>query len=398
MALNTKAQLNLVYISLRSLVDLYRKRGNLVFEKNVRLYLTTKESKARLEHPLEATLDAICDGQLDPEIFPFYHVGVTLTASSCSKNGSGSLELDSPFIINGCQTVNIANRFLSKLEKAKAEGKIERFKSIPVVAKIVTRASDAQLREIANCNNRQNPIEAWQLFSNDPIHVEIESALRDLGVFYERQKGRFDAEMNRLDALQTYRNTNGTYVSVLELGQVICLCRRQLQYSAKPSDVFVNKDRHDSVFSSDVAERPRDVIWTSNAHKAVKRGLQKYLQLPTLDNDQTHSIFVKPMVKQAMHFVAMMSLYQKRQTVSAEFIYALNKKAAGRLVDEVESCYRLAVRKTKEFYLSESKNLEFEVAGKKMEAFVTGLCSQLGLDSEGPMPFTPRAYDWESSL
>jgi hypothetical protein len=292
--------------------------------------------------------------------------------------------------------VNITSRYLSKLEKAKASEKIERFKRIQVVTKVVTRASDAQLREIANCNNRQNPIEVWQLFSNDRVHVEIEASLRDVGVFYERQKGRFEAEITHLNALQTYRNTNGAYVSVVGLGQVICLCRRQVQLAAKPSEIFVNKERHDSVFTKDIPEHPHDIIWAFNAHKAVKRALQKYLLLPTLDNEQTHRMFKKPIVTQTMHYIAMMDLYQRKRAMSTEFIYSLNKIAAPTLVDEASACYRSVVKKTKDFYLAESKNLDVEVSWKKLEGFLVTLCTQIGLDAEGPMPFTQRATDWDA--
>jgi hypothetical protein len=389
-----KVQLDVVLMSLESLVSLFRRRGPHVFEKNVRLYLSTKEAKARLETPMEETLEQICSGSVNANIFPFYHVGVTLSATGCTKS-DGSLALDAPYIINGCQTVNIASRYLARLEKAKALEKIERFKAIQVVAKVVRRASDAQLREIANCNNRQNPIEAWQLFSNDPIHVQIEASLRDVGVFYERQKGRFEAEIIRLNAIQTYRNTNRTYVLVVPLGQVICLSRRQWQLAAKPSEVFVNKEKHDSVFTKDLPESPHDIIWAYNAHKAAKRALQNYLSQPTLDNEQTHRIFKKPIVLQSMHFIAMMDLYQRRRDVGAKFIFSLNKIAAPTLVNEAEVCYRSVVKKTKEFYLAESKNLEVEVSAKKMEGFLMTLCTQVGLDFEGPMPFTKEAIEWE---
>jgi hypothetical protein len=80
-----KVHLDVVLMSLHSLIELFRRRGNLAFEKNVRLYLNTKEAKARLEHPMEGTFDQICDGSLDPNIFPFYHVGVTLSATGCAK-------------------------------------------------------------------------------------------------------------------------------------------------------------------------------------------------------------------------------------------------------------------------------------------------------------------------
>ena len=97
-----------------------------------------------------------------------------------------------------------------------------------------------------------------------------------------------------------------------------------------------------------------------------------------------------------MHFIAIMDLYQKRSDISGQYVYHLNKKAAGGLVEEAEKFFKSVVKKTKDFYLSESKNLEVEVSGKKMESFLTSLCSQLGLDSEGPMPFTPQAYEWDS--
>jgi hypothetical protein len=394
LSVDGKVHLDVVLMSLHSLIELFRRRGPLVFEKNVRLYLNTKEAKARLEHPMEETLEQICSGSIDANNFPFYHVGVTLSATGCTRL-NGNLSLDAPYIINGCQTVNIASRYLAKLEKAKATEKIERFKSIQVVAKIVTRAPNAQLREIANCNNRQNPIETWQLFSNDPMHVEIEASLRDVGVFYERQKGRFEAEIIRLKGIQIYCNTNNTYVRVVDLGQVVCLCRRQMQLAAKPSEIFVNKERHDTVFTKDIPEHPHDIIWSFNAHMATKRALQKYLWQPALDNEQTHRIFNKPIVKQTMHYVAMMHLYQRKREMSTRFIYSLNKKAAPTLVDEGETFFRSVVRKTKEFYLAESKNFEVDVSQKKMEGFLLTLCMQIGLDFEGPMPFTEGATDWD---
>jgi len=394
LSVDGKVNLLVVFASLHSLIDLFRRLGNLVFEKNVRLYLSTKEAKARLEYPLEETLEQICSGLLDLNIFPFYHVGMTIAATGCARV-NGSLSLDAPYIINGCQTVNIASRYLAKLEKAKASEKIERFRSIQVIAKVVTRASNAQLREIANCNNRQNPIEPWQLFSNDPIHVEVEASLKDVGVFYERQRGRFEAEIIRLSAHQTYRNTNNTYVTVEGLGQVICLCRRQIAFAAKQSEIFVNKERHDAVFTKDIPEHPHDIIWSFNAHKAVKRALQNYLSLPTLDNEQTHRIFNKPIVKQTMHYVAMLELYQRKRAVSTEFVSSLNKIAPPTLVDEAEACYRSVVKKTKDFYLAESKNLEVEVSWRKIEGFLVTLCTQTGLDFEGAMPFTERAADWD---
>ena len=394
-------RLYIILISLHSLVLLFRHRSNIIFEKNVRLYLQTKEAKARLEHPMEETFEQICRGTADPSIFAFYHVGVTLSTTGFSRQ-DGELCIADPQVINGCQTINIASRYFAKLESIAKKGseataaseKIERFKKIPVAAKIITRALNVQLREIANCNNRQNPIEPWQLFANDPIHCEIEDSLRDIGVFYERQKGRFDSEIKRLKVIQTYYNTNNTYVTVVPLGQVICLCRQQMQLAAKPSEIFVNKERHDGVFTNEVPDRPHDVVWASNAHRAVKKGMQKYLSLDTHQNEQTHRIFKKPLVLQSMHFLAMMYLYQKKREVSAAYACKLNRIAAPTLVEEAQTCYRAVIRRTKEFYLRESKNLSIDVSWRSLDGFLLMLCSENGFEYDGPMPFGEHALDW----
>ncbi len=396
--LTPRTRLQLVFLYLSSLVELFHIRGNRLFEKNVRLYLATKEAKTRLEHPLEDTLEKMCSGELDPKLFPFYHVGVTLTAGSCTPVPEKGFSLETPFVINGCQTINIADRYLRRIEKEKAAAKIGRFHEIPVLAKIVIGATDEQVREIANCNNRQNPIESWQLFSNDPVHVEVEMALAEVGVFYERQKGKFEADMKFAEALNRYHNTNNTKITVMELGQIICLCRRQFQLSAKPSDIFASKQAHDQVFDRTIQNQIHDIIWSFNALKAAKASLRNYLQLPAHDNESSHTIFVKPLVKQYLYYVAMMHLYQHCQELASDYATRLNKKASGVLVDQADTLYRKVVSKTKAWYMAESKNLEVEVSGRKLDSFFTQVCHESGLDSDGPMPFTKATIDWDSLM
>ncbi|HVZ19317.1 MAG TPA: AIPR family protein, partial [Terriglobales bacterium] len=79
---------------------------------NVRLSLTnTKEARDRLVHPMVNTLNMITTGKLSPSIFPFYHTGVTIAASSLVADGVDLLNLEAPSIINGCQTQG--NRILN---------------------------------------------------------------------------------------------------------------------------------------------------------------------------------------------------------------------------------------------------------------------------------------------
>ena len=266
--LRATAHLDLAYVTLYSLIMLYRQRGDVLFDKNVRLSLSgNKEAKDRLVTPMEQTLDAIAAGRLSPSIFAFYHIGVTIAASASIADDASLLTLEAPSIINGCQTITIAAEFLKKLERQKGAEALERFKQIKVIAKVVVGTTSDELKEITNCNNRQNPIENWQLFSNEPVHIEIESALKDVGVFYEWQKGKFDSTMKRTETARNYPATNGTYIRVVDLAQIVALARRNLQWAAKPSDAFINRESHDKCFDKYVGRNPRDIIFAWNLHK-----------------------------------------------------------------------------------------------------------------------------------
>ncbi|HEY0097398.1 MAG TPA: AIPR family protein [Pyrinomonadaceae bacterium] len=391
------AHLDLAYVSLHSLVELYRQRGDVLFDKNVRLSLAgTKEARERLVNPMENTLDMITSGRLSPSIFPFYHIGVTIAATSVADEDTNLLNLAAPSIINGCQTITIASEYLKRLEWQADAGALELFKQIKVVAKVVVGTTNEELKEITNSNNRQNPIENWQLFSNEPLHVEIEAALKDIGVFYERQKGKFDSVMKSADNARHYQATRGTYVKVVDLGQIVALSRKNLQWAAKPSEIFINKENHDRIFDRSVPRYPRDIILTANLFKAVRRGLNNYLELPTHANGHTPLIFKKPIVRAHVYYLALLYFYQKdsKRWVRADFSRSLNKIASPRLVEESKSFYQKVVTRVKNWYLDASKNLSVEISKKSMDRFFIDVTTEIGIDDEGgPVPFTATSID-----
>lgn len=395
--LRRNAHLDLAYVSLHSLVELYRQRGDVLFDKNVRLSLAgTKEARERLVNPMENTLDQITSGRLSPSIFPFYHIGVTISASSIADEDTTLLNLAAPSIINGCQTITIASEYLRRLERRADADALERFRQIKVVAKVVVGTTGEELKEITNSNNRQNPIENWQLFSNEPIHVEIEAALKDVGVFYERQKGKFDSVMKIADNARHYPATRGTYVKVMDLGQFVALSRKNLQWAAKPSEIFLNKENHDRIFDRTVPRYPRDIILTANLLKAVRRGLNRYLELPTHANGHAPLIFKKPIVRAHAYYLALLYFYQRdnKRWVRAEFSRSLNKIASPRLVEESQPFYQKVVTRVKNWYLEASKGLAGEVSKKSMDRFFDEVATELGIDSDGGrVPFTPRSLD-----
>jgi hypothetical protein len=346
---------------------------------------------------MEATLEAIVSGELSPNIFPFYHIGVTLAANASEVEGEHRISLESPNIINGCQTITIANDFLKKLEKRGAEAEIERFKDVKVIAKVVVGTNSDELKEITNANNRQNPIENWQLFSNEPVHIEIEQALKDIGVFYERQRGRFEALMRSADVAKHYPRTNGTFVRVVDLAQIICLARESIAFAAKPSDVFANKEAHDRVFDRQVARNPRDIVFLFNVHKSLKRALNSYLKTPAQVNTTAPTIFKKQVIRAHVYSIGLLHYYQSRHRHDARAKYSssLLKKASTVLVGEMETVfYQKVVTKVRRWYTEASNDMAVDISKKRTDAFFLELVNDLGVSDNGPKPFSASSIDW----
>jgi hypothetical protein len=381
--LRDSSHLSVSYIPLNSLVSLYRERGNVLFDKNVRLSLLPyKQSKSRVAHPMEETLNEICEGKLSPKIFPFYHVGVTLAASTEVAKDNGIFDLENPAVVNGCQTITIADYFLGKLEKTKDKKKIERFKEIPVLAKIVIGTTSDELREITNSNNRQNPIDNWQLFSNDEVHIQIEDSLRTEGIFYERQKGKFKTIEKTLNFGSDYPNTNNTFVDVPTLAQILCYYQGKIQWAAKVSEVFSNKENHNGVFNDKVLKDCQSMIFTINLWRAAKRGLTNYLESnERYSNDRTVArLFSKPIVKAHLYQVAQLYVWQRDfNSVEEKYKVRLNKAAAPYLIERCEALYRRVISKTTRFY-GEHADENGELNITKRIKFFRDLMIEVGID------------------
>ncbi len=390
-SLRNKSFLEITFIPIYSLVELYRQRGEILFHKNVRLSLYDyKDAKNRVVTPMEATLNQICSGKLSPNIFPFYHVGITISATTNSSDSPSEIALETPYVINGCQTITIADHFLSTLESRNDLDSISLFKQISVLSKIVIGTTDDELKEITNSNNRQNPIENWQLFSNDQIHIEIEHALLDCGIFYERQKGKFNALLNKAEFIKEYPKTNQTYIDIEMLGQLIVLARGNNQWTAKPSEIFINKSNHDSVFTNDLVNYAKDMILCLNLFKAAKRALRKYLEIPTHNNDVTGTIFNKPIVKAYAYRTAVLYYYQN-SVPEVKFVEWLYKIASPAIVPEFEKIYSKFITKFKTFYLSEKSN---DVSSKRLTKYFENLHIELGIDTTTkPMPFSDTSIN-----
>jgi hypothetical protein len=220
--------------------------------------------------------------------------------------------------------------------------------------------------------------------------------LKEIGVFYERQKGKFEAVMKNTDNAKSYHATRGTYIRVVDLGQVIALARCQFRWAAKPSEIFVNKRNHDEIFNRAISRYANDAIFVANVFKALKRGLNTFLARPPYANSS--EIFKKQIIRAHIYHLGLLHFYQsgKCERARVEFSERLMKKAAPTLVDVVEAFYQKVINKVRTWHNEASKGSSVEVSSKKMDSFFVTLAGEVGVDSEGAVPFCEKSIDWRA--
>jgi hypothetical protein len=178
------------FIRLADLHSMYLDMGQRFFERNIRAALPEDEAVNR---SIQQSLKRIViDGKEDAKVFAFNHNGVTLFAEALSAS-DGQFKITEPRLLNGAQTVTTFARFLKANEgnKLLAERR-DVLAQIHVLSRIITDATPAFITTVTINNNRQNPVDPWNLHANDMIQLEIQDKFRDdLGIYYERQESAF---------------------------------------------------------------------------------------------------------------------------------------------------------------------------------------------------------------
>ncbi len=181
-------------IGFMRLVDLqamYREMGQRFFERNIRAALSESEAVNR---SIQQSLKRIVvDGKEDPKVFAFNHNGVTLFAEALAAD-DGEFKITEPRLLNGAQTVTTFSRFLKANEGNRVLGdRRAALEGIRVVCRIITDAVPEFVTTVTINNNRQNPVDPWNLHANDMIQLELQDKLiQDLGIYYERQERAFE--------------------------------------------------------------------------------------------------------------------------------------------------------------------------------------------------------------
>jgi AIPR protein len=241
----------LMHIGLIGITDLqriYSDMGRRFFERNIRYGLGEGEAVNRAIS--RALKEIVLDKSAAPELFSFNHNGITMFAEKFERI-DGIFKLTEPRLLNGAQTVTTLDGFLLKFkDDPKFEDGKQALASIKVLCKIITNATQEFVTSVTINNNRQNPIEPWNLRANDLVQLELEDKFRsDLGIYYERQEKSFE-RLNFGD-LEEAGITEMKAIQMVKLAQTFLMADGSIDRVTRMRQVFEEDRFYDQVFNND---------------------------------------------------------------------------------------------------------------------------------------------------
>lgn len=237
-------------IGFMPLMDLYRmylEMGNRFFERNIRSGLSPDKPPNRAIR--KALREIVIEEREPADSFVFNHNGVSLVAERVDLGEKAAL-ITEPRLLNGAQTIISLAKFLRDNEGNPALKRNEQaLNSIKVLTKIIWNATEEFVRNVTICNNRQNPVHAWNLRANDRIQLELQDKFKeDLGVYYERQEDAFknlsdkDLEELGIDI------SHGKPIKIKNLAQTFLAVQGEIDKMSRMPDVFENEKIYNNTF------------------------------------------------------------------------------------------------------------------------------------------------------
>jgi len=240
--------LHLGFMRIADLYSMFSVLGQKFFDSNIRYGLGEGEAVNRAIST--ALKRIVIDRAEDPSVFAFDHNGITLFAERFESNDA-QCEITAPRLLNGAQTVTTLAAFLSKnSDNPKLKEGKELLDSIRVLCKIITAADENFVTRVAINNNRQNPVEPWNLHANDLIQLELQEKFRDdLGIYYERQENAFDQLSS--EELEEYGITEDSKaIQMLKLTQAFLLTDGFISRLSEIRRVFEDEKVYNQLFRS----------------------------------------------------------------------------------------------------------------------------------------------------
>ena len=238
-----------MFVGFLPLVDLhriYKSLGQRFLDRNIRFALSPENSpNAKIR---EALGDIVLKQRTPPDVFAFNHNGVTLAAEQLSfENGHAVVKV--PRLLNGAQTVSSFDKFVTDNDGNPAiEGPTSALGAVKVLAKIVVDDPSSDfVTGVTICNNRQNPVEPWNLRANDRIQCDLHDKLAEEGkVLYSRQENAFrNYSFEDLDDMGVDTSRD---MRIRPLAQTFLAVQGEIARMSQLPEVFENQKWYDDTF------------------------------------------------------------------------------------------------------------------------------------------------------
>jgi hypothetical protein len=241
-------KMHICFIRLADLHQMHSALGSRFFDRNIRYGLGESEAVNRAIS--RALRQIIIDRKEDASVFAFNHNGITLFAERFEEVDD-KCKLTAPRLLNGAQMVTTVASFRnSQKDNPKLNDGRDAYEAIRVLCKVITDADQDYVTRVTINNNRQNPVEPWNLHANDRIQLELEDKFReDLGIYYERQENAFD-QLSTEDLEEYGIREDSKAIQMLKLTQTFLLTDGQISRLSEMKRVFEDDRIYEQVFRS----------------------------------------------------------------------------------------------------------------------------------------------------
>jgi hypothetical protein len=240
-------RMSIGFVRLLDLQSMFVDLGQRFFERNIRAALPPEGGVNRA---LKSTFKRIIlDEKESPQAFAFNHNGVTMAVEAVVKTGS-EYRITSPRLLNGAQTVTTFARFMKENEgNPRLTERREALEQLHVMCRIITGTDADFITTVTINNNRQNPVEPWNLRANDRIQLELADKLKEeVGLYYERQENAFrnlsDGEIQELDV------EGSKAIGLYKLAQTFAVADGEIDKLSRMREVFENDQSYKQLFTS----------------------------------------------------------------------------------------------------------------------------------------------------
>ena len=193
------------YCQAIDLVHAYQEFGYQLFEPNVRCNISHSKVNAAIR---ESILH-----RATREEFRFLNNGVTIVCQSFQKPSSNKpcFKVTKPGVVNGLQTVFALHESYMALPQS---DKMHFENNCQVLVRLLQEDSLRDLNRLVRATNTQNPMQARNLVSNNTEQIQFERLFAELGWFYERKQGAWEAFAADPRRWRTLQNKSKTHFQV----------------------------------------------------------------------------------------------------------------------------------------------------------------------------------------